>query len=331
MKYRRLGSTGLQVSEIGFGTWGIGGNVKGAIAYGPTDDAESRRALARAFENGVNFYDTADLYGYGHSEILLGKVFKKLRGKIVIASKVGFLTPESQSFTPKHIKQSIIASLKRLQTDYVDLYQLHNPPLDLLEQDERILATLDSIKKEGKIRAIGISVRSPEDGLKAVQKFDVSCLQVNFNMVDQRAFTNGLFGLCKERKVGLICRTPLCFGFLGDAYSESRPLDAQDHRRSWAPEQRKLWSEARLLFLSAIRDQKGTAAQTALRFCLSYRAISTVIPGMLTRREVDENILASTLGPLKKADLMKIQEIYRTHTFFLGKKEVPRHNVRVTA
>ena len=168
MKYRRLGATGLKVSEIGFGAWGIGGDVNGSVAYGPTDDNDSRRALQRAFELGITFYDTADFYGFGHSEELIGQALRDVRAQVVIATKVGLLDATGRyDFTRRHIKHSIEGSLRRLGTDYVDLYQLHSPPIDSL--DDGVLATLQLLQAEGKIRAFGISVRSPDEGLVAIE------------------------------------------------------------------------------------------------------------------------------------------------------------------
>src|SRR3989338_3843598 len=226
MNYRQLGATGLKVSEIGFGGWGIGGVANGAVAYGPTDDRESVDALQRAFDLGINFYDTSDVYGYGHSEALIGAVFKRVRTKVTIASKVGFLRADGpQDFSSRHIRTAIEQSLRRLQTDYIDLYQLHSPPIMLLESDVGIMHTLESLRKEGKIRALGISVRSPDDGLIAIRKFGFKCVQVNFSLLDQRAVENELMELCKARNVGLICRTPLCFGFLSGKYSAESVFD----------------------------------------------------------------------------------------------------------
>lgn len=321
MKYRTLGDTGLQVSEIGFGAWGIGGVANGAIAYGPTDDRESKLALRRAYDLGVNFYDTSSLYGYGHSERLIGEVLKDVRDKVVIATKVGFLDSDgTQDFSPKHIRQSLEASLKRLQTDYVDLYQLHSPPIDTLEQDSSILSALRSLEKEGSVRAIGISVRSPDDGLVAINGFGLNCIQVNFNLVDQRALGNGLFDLCRKRGVGVVVRTPLCFGLLTGRYSPESRFGPGDHRSSWSCAQMARWASAGSLFASALTENgEQTPAQIALRFCLSYPTVSTVIPGMLTKKEVEENVLASELGEFSGDELRKFEQIYWENTFFVGK------------
>ena len=149
MNYRKFGNTGLNVSEIGFGTWGIGGNSNGAIAYGPTEDEISLQALHKAFDQGVTFYDTADLYGFGHSEELLGKAFRKIRDKVIIASKVGCLDFESgQDFSVSHMRNALEGSLRRLQTDYIDLYQLHSPSMDLLANDGQIFSTMEKFKDD---------------------------------------------------------------------------------------------------------------------------------------------------------------------------------------
>ena len=136
MKYKPFGNTGIEVSEIGFGAWGIGGTPSDTRAYGPTDDKLSRSALHRAFEKGVTFYDTSPLYGYGHSEKLIGDTFKKLRHEIVISSKVGFVNFKGeQNFSPEYIRNSLESSLRRLKTKYIDIFQLHDPNISLLQEN----------------------------------------------------------------------------------------------------------------------------------------------------------------------------------------------------
>ena len=320
MHDRLLGSTGLTVSEIGFGAWGIGGVSNGAIGYGPTDDRESLRALRRAFELGMTFYDTAALYGYGHSERLIGTALKDVRARVVLASKVGFLNAEgSQDFSPDRIRTSLEGSLRRLQTDYLDLYQLHDPSLEVLERDDRIMETLQALKREGKIRAVGLTARSPDDALDAIRQFGVSCVQVNFNMLDQRARENGLMTRCLSAHVGLIIRTPLCFGFLTGGYSSESLFDSMDHRSRWPAEQRARWVEGHRVFAGTTQGP-ATAAQAALRFCLSYPAVSTVIPGMLAAQHVEENTVASQLGPLTQSERIAVEKIYTDHQFFVGRE-----------
>lgn len=322
MKYRKLGRTGIEVSEIGFGAWGIGGLSNGPTSYGKSDDDVSKRALNRAYDLGVTFYDTSDLYGYGHSETLLGEVFKNRRDKVVIASKVGFLEHNGpQDFSKKHIRDSIVGSLRRLKSDYLDLYQLHSPPLDSISADG-VAETLMSLKEEGKIKAYGISARSPDDAIIAVKRYGFAVIQVNFNLVDQRAVENGLLKVCEEEGVGVICRTPLCFGFLAGGFSKDTKFDPSDHRSTWPPEQIARWADAYKRFAAAVRKRSDPSyVQMALRFCLSYGSISSVIPGMLSAAEVEENTAASYLGPFSVAEMEKLNEIHRQNSFFVGKKQ----------
>ena len=321
MKYRELGKTGIKVSEVGFGTWGIGGISNGAIAYGATNDDESKLALRRAFDLGVNFYDTSDIYGFGHGEELIGETFKYFRHNIIIASKVGFLNFDGlHDFSSQHIRKTIEASLKRLQTDYIDVYQLHSPPIDLLKDDETVLSTLESLKQEGKIRVIGISVRSPDDGIVATNQFGFEVIQVNFSLVDQRALENGLLDICERKKIGVVIRTPLCYGFLTGKYTTTDLFDPQDHRRKLSRRQIEKWANAYKVFVESLSHvEQSTNAQIALRFCLSYSGVSTVIPGMLTREQVEENVASSQMGALSSEDLQRITTIYKKGYFFENK------------
>lgn len=322
MRYRPLGKTGLTVSEIGFGAWGIGGNSGDAVAYGPTDDAQSIRAVRRAFDLGVTFFDTADLYGFGHSEQVLARAIGDVRSQVVLASKAGMVSCDGrQDFSRKHLTTAIERTLDRLQTDYLDLYQLHSPAVDCLVRDREPLEVLESLRAAGKIRAWGISVRSPDEGLLALDSFEAPCLQVNFNLVDQRALAGGLLARCESDGVGVIARTPLCFGFLTGRYTASDAFDATDHRRRWSPEQIMRWTEACRLFADALTARTSqTHAQIALRFCLSHRGISTTIPGMLAESHVEENVPASDFGPLPDEDLASLAQVYTQNVFFMKPK-----------
>lgn len=319
MNYRQLGNTGIRVSEIGFGGWGIGGTPMDAKAYGPTDDNQSRNALFKALELGITFFDTAALYGYGHSEKLIGEVIKGARQRVIISSKVGYrnFTGE-QDFSPAYIRESLECSLKRLQTDHIDVYQLHDPTLALLESDARILETMESLKREGKIRAIGISVRSPDDSMSAIKLFSFETIQVNFNLVDMRALEFGLFDRCEKQGIGIIIRTPLCFGFLTGAYSSKSDYHARDHRSNWSPDQIERWGSAYKLFAAELAgNEELTNGQIALRFCLSFLPVSTVIPGMLTPEHVRENAMSSQLGPFPASVTERFTTIYKENQFFI--------------
>jgi aryl-alcohol dehydrogenase-like predicted oxidoreductase len=317
MNYRPLGKTGITVSEIGFGAWGIGGETAdGANSYGKTDDAESKRALERAFELGITLYDTSNIYGYGHSEELLGEVFRGRREKIVIASKVGFTKHNGpHDISPAYMRKCLEESLRRLRTDYVDVYQLHSPPLDLIERMPEALEELRKMKGEGKIRAIGISVKNPGDGVAAIEKCHFESVQVNFNMIDQRAWEAGVFDSAEKHGAGVIARTPLAFGFLTGLIKDLH-FDLRDHRSAWPERQLKLWAEAPEAF-APLREKNGwTPIQLALKFCVSFDAVSAVIPGILHPGEAEENAKISDLPRLTKEELAAAAEIYRTHEFF---------------
>ena len=290
-----------------------------AKAYGPTDDNESRNALYKALELGITFYDTAALYGYGHSEKLIGEVIKGTRQRVIISSKVGYKNFKGdQDFSPAYIRESLERSLKRLQTDYIDVYQLHDPPLELLESDASILETMESLKREGKIRAVGISVRSPDDSMSAIKLFSFETIQVNFNLVDMRALEFGLFDRCEKQGIGIIIRTPLCFGFLTGAYSSKSDYHARDHRSNWSPDQIERWGSAYKLFAAELAgNEELTNGQIALRFCLSFLPVSTVIPGMLTSEHVRENATSSQLGPFPASVIERFTNIYKEHQFFI--------------
>lgn len=324
MEYRELGNTGLKVSEIGFGAWGIGGD-----SYGYANDDESKRALLSAFDNGINFYDTSDAYGDGHSERLIGVALKNVRDKIIIATKVGLLTYSgrsmAQDFSAAHIKNAIEASLKRLKTDYIDVYQLHSPPLDILSNDESLRA-FEDLKNQGKVKVLGISVRAPIDGVTAIESGCFECVQVNFNMIDHRFIEEGLQELVSKKKIGIISRTPLCFGFLAGRISENTVFKPADHRSHWSKGQLKLWAESVKLFESLYKRRGWTPAQLALKFCLAFDSVSTVIPGMMNCKHVEENSASSDLGSLSKDEISIINQIYKTHNFFESKKCNINHN-----
>lgn len=312
MRYRALGRTGLDVSEIGFGAWGIGGATPGATSYGATSDAESRAALERAFELGVNFFDTSAIYGAGHSEELIGAVFAGRRSRIAIATKAGRRDYESEAdFTPAFLERSLDASLARLRTDHVDLFQLHNPPVARLRPDDPALEAARALQRSGRIRAFGLSVGDPEEARIAIEELGAPVVQLNLNLLDQRPLESGLLELAARRGVGVIARTPLCFGVLTGAVDEETIFPPDDHRSVWPREQIGRWVNASRAFVTAVAErERQTAAQVALRFCLSCAALSTAIPGMLTREQVEENAAASELGPLAEEDFAALQALY---------------------
>lgn len=320
MKYRKLGKTGISVSEIGFGTWGIGGITEGATSYGKTDDAESLRTLKSALEEGINFYDTSNIYGNGHAEELLAEAFRADRKKIVIATKVGFTKHSGpHDISAGYIRECLEGSLQRLKTDYVDLYQIHSIPIETAMGSSDWLPTLKVLKKEGKIRAIGYSVRNPEDSLIVMRELGVDVIQVNFNMTDQRALNLGVFEVARDQGVGIIARTPLSFGFLTGTITDIG-FDPEDHRSNWSKEQLIKWKEAPDLFSFVDLEKRYTPVQLALKFCLGFPEISTTIPGMTKVEQAKENAAASDLPPLEPEQIKAIMKVNRENIFFIPKE-----------
>ncbi len=317
MKYRPLGKTGIEVSEIGFGTWGIGGATPdGANSYGDTDDAESIRTLRHALELGITAYDTSNIYGYGHAEELMAQAFAGNRDKIVIIDKIGFVKHGGpHNIAPDYIRTCLEDSLRRLKTDYVDIYQLHSVPLDMVRATPEAVDTLKALKKEGKIRAIGYSVKGPAEAIVAIEEYGFEAVEVNFNMIDQRAIESGVFESAKAHGAGVIARTPFGFGFLTGTIKDLH-FAPNDHRSTWPEAQLKRWADAPALFAPVNKIPERTPAQFALQFCVGYDAVSTVIPGMLHPEEVDQNVRASDFPSLSAADLAEIQAIYKSHEFF---------------
>lgn len=313
MRTNSLGTTGLEVSEIGFGTWGLTGH-----AYGQVDEAESKHCLREAFDLGVNFYDTSDLYGAGRSEQLIGETLGDVRDKVVLASKGGTLPHTGfhmpQDFSPTYLRTALEATLHRLRTDWIDLYQLHSPTLADLEHSGAIEA-LEAFRREGKIRTWGISVRSPADGMACLERFSPPVIQVNFNLIDQRCLDVGLFAEASARQTGIIARTPLCFGFLSGSLSAEHSFAQGDHRANWPREQRACWASAPEFFTPFLGEGRSYV-QLALRYCLDMQGVSTVIPGMLHLPEVHEDISAAALSPLSREELGAIREIYLNNNFY---------------
>ncbi|MBN9089598.1 MAG: aldo/keto reductase [Reyranella sp.] len=320
MRYRALGCTGLSVSEIGFGAWGIGGRTSGTTSYGDTDDRTSLAALARALDCGITFFDTSAAYGNGHSETLIGQAFAGRRDKVMIATKAGYDSwDRPPDFSADAVAASVKKSLRRLCSDYIDLLQLHNPPAEAL-RDERLRGALARLQADGKIRAWGVSAKSPAEAIEALAEFGAPVIQANFNMMDVRALESGLLAEAERRGAGFIGRTPLCFGFLSGTIARGTVFPPGDHRLGWLQAQLDNWIEGAGDLLQAVGAAPGTAgAQAALRFCLAFPAVSTVIPGILKPEEADQNAAASTAGPLSAAAVDAVLAINRRRQFFVAR------------
>lgn len=295
------------VCPIGFGCWGIGGHRQDSPpAYGVTDDGESVRALECALERGVNFFDTSGLYGGGHSERLLGEV---TRGHdVILASKAGYADAVGgQCFALDYLEGALAASESRLGR--VDLFQVHDPPAPVLK-DDAFWEALLAWRQAGRFRYLGVSLRRPADAFEIVGRVPLDAAQLNFSLVDQRARLEGVLTACSQLTV--IARTPLGFGYLAGAQA----LSPVDHRLRFSAGQRELWESARGRF-SALLEGPSPAAK-ALRYCLSYPEVSVVIPGMLTREHVVENLGALTAPPLSLEARSAVEALYGELTLYAG-------------
>jgi aryl-alcohol dehydrogenase-like predicted oxidoreductase len=320
MRYRLLGKSGLRVSEIGFGAWGIGGATPGPTSYGHTNDVTSCAALEKALDEGINFFDTSNVYGDGHSESLIGRVFCSRRSDVIIATKAGFADYASApDFSAAAIQKSVDSSLGRLNTDYIDLLQLHNPSAEFLREHPETLDLLARLQLDGMIRAIGVSVKSPAEAFQLLDLFPFQAVQANFNMLDIRAIECGLIEKLDTLGVGFIARTPMSFGFLSGTLTGEEEFPPEDHRSRWPREQIRLWADgARDLHACCIESIDTPAHKVALRFCLSYAVVSTTIAGMLNPEEVAVNAQASGAGPLSQESCARIEALHKTRLFVVS-------------
>lgn len=313
MKKRKLGKTGIEISELGFGCWAIGGT-----SYGKTDDRESLKALACAFDRGIDFFDTADTYGHGHSESLVGETFKESskRAKVIIASKVGwdfYHGGGKRNFDPDYIQFACGESLKRLKTDYLDLYQLHNPKFDVIENGSAF-TVLEELKKQGKIRHWGVSIHLSDEGKAVIQK-GASTIQAIYNLLDQR-IKDELIPVCREQNVGLIAREPLYCGLLSGKYNGKTKFSKDDHRNRWMKD--KFLTDLKKIerMKSAFDHRNVPLKRTAIEFVLRNPAISVVIPGIKTVSHLEDHLRAVESPKLSAEEFDQIERLYQTDSLF---------------
>ncbi len=315
MKYRTLGRTGWKISEISFGAWAIGG------AWGNVDDAESLAALHAALDGGVNFFDTADVYGDGRSERLLARLKKERREKFYIATKAGRRLPQQtpEGYSRKNLTAWIERSLKNLDTDAIDLLQLHCPHPDVFYRPE-VFGILDDLVQAGKLRHYGVSVEKVEEALKAIEYPQVQSVQIIFNIFRQRP-ADLFFREAQRRKVGILARVPLASGMLSGKISRTSQFAQDDHRHfnrhGEAFDRGETFAGVDFdIALAAVEElkklapRKTTLAQMALRWILEFPAVTCSIPGAKRPDQVRENLAASVLPPLSQATLKKIHALY---------------------
>jgi aryl-alcohol dehydrogenase-like predicted oxidoreductase len=318
MRYRKLGGTGIEASEIGYGAWGIGGTQW----LGGSDD-ESAAALERAIELGVTFIDTALAYGDGHSERLVGKVAKQ---KIAIATKVppkNRLWPARPGigiesvFPYDYIVECANQSLKNLGVERIDLLQLHVWNPEWIGRDQWRRAFQD-LKKAGKVAAVGISINDhqPDSALEIIETGLIDSVQVIYNIFDQSPESR-LFAVARKKNVGVIARVPLDEGSLTGTIGEDTKFEPSDFRNHYFRGDRKKQVVERVNALERdLGANQGPLPEVALRFCLSHPAVSTVIPGMRTRRHVEANCAASDKGPLSEKTLAILKKHSWSRNFY---------------
>jgi aryl-alcohol dehydrogenase-like predicted oxidoreductase len=318
MEYRELGRTGWSVSTISFGAWAIGGT------WGPVDDKESMAALHRALDLGVNFFDTADVYGDGLSERLLARLRKERREKFYIATKAGRrLDPHIASgYNRQNLTSFVDRSLKNLGVEALDLLQLHCPPTEVFYMPE-VFNVLDDLTKAGKVRHYGVSVEKVEEALKAIEYPAVQSVQIIFNVFRQRP-AELFFKEAQRRRVGILARVPLASGLLTGKFTRTSTFDPDDHRaynrHGESFDRGETFSgldyDIGLQAVDALRPlvrPSQTMAELALRWILMFPAVTCAIPGAKRPKQVEDNVRAADLPPLSEQTMAGIGKVYNQH------------------
>jgi aryl-alcohol dehydrogenase-like predicted oxidoreductase len=309
MKYRNLGKTGLRISVVGLGTMVHAGH------FGAMKDSESQSAIETALDLGVNFIDTSDAYGAGYSEALLGNVLKGTRDKVILATKGGnvMVGPNrgKRIFEPDYISRVMDESLKRLRTDYIDLYQLHNPSVDVIERGE-VWSVLERAKQTGKIRHYGVSINTMEEGVAAVKDGRAETIQVEYSLLAQEP-NETIFPLAEKAQVGIIARMPLKRGILTGkmTMADEARFQGEDVRaRSFKGEAfaKELAKADQLKFL--VHGPVKSLGQAAIAFCIAHPAVSVVIPGARNAEQMRENAAGADID-ISAADLERVAALWR--------------------
>jgi aryl-alcohol dehydrogenase-like predicted oxidoreductase len=323
MKYRKLGKSGIKVSEIGFGAWTIGLDWWGK----KIDNDESIRILKRAYDLGINFYETADMYGNGKSEKLIGQAFKYMRNEVVYSTKWGYdmynveqighneITQKHND--PAYLEYALQQSMKRLQTDYIDVYSLHNPKMHTIK-DDNLFHSLDNLTQSGKIKSHGIALGPAigwrDEGLLAMEKRNITCLQTVYNILEQdpgRVFLNA----ARNNNVGVMVRVPDASGVLTGKVNEKTVFDKNDHRNS----RKKEWilqSMQKIEKIRPIAEAKGwNMSQLAIKFILTQKEVSVVLPTIVDVKEVEMFAEMSDGNYLSESEIVYITDLYKNNFY----------------
>ncbi|MDQ4075516.1 MAG: aldo/keto reductase [Chloroflexota bacterium] len=306
---RTLGKSGIQVTELGMGLWAAGGDE-----WGTTDDEQILQAIDFALDSGVNFFDTSDVYGMGHSEKLLGRAMQGRRDQFVVATKIGW-----RNFDDEHGRSAydtvdkliagVESNLRRLQTDYIDVMQSH---IDFRDPTMEIfLEGFQTLQQQGKIRAYGVSTSDFEYLKQFNHDGNCSTLQIDYSILNRTPEAE-IFPYCQEHNIGVIVRGALAMGILTGKFTPDTHFEEGDFRQNWQnnPEERRIFLNdlEKVEQLHPLAEGR-TLTQLALQFTLSHPAVSTTIPGAKNVRQMRENIRAATLPPLAEEELRQIDEI----------------------
>jgi aryl-alcohol dehydrogenase-like predicted oxidoreductase len=322
MKYRKLGKSGIKVSEIGFGAWTIGLDWWGK----KIDDDEAIRMLKRAYDLGINFYETADMYGKGKSEKLIAQAFKDMRDEVIYSTKWGYDMYNAEQVGHSELPQkhdteflqfALEQSLNRLQTDYIDIYSLHNPKMDAIRNDT-LFAALDDLVKKGTIKshgaALGPAIGWKDEGLEAIRSRDISCLQTVYNILEQdpgRDFVRE----AERHNVGIMVRVPDASGLLTGKVTAEAKFDKNDHR-SFRKKEFIQEAMKKIENIKPIANSKGwNITELAIKFILSQKQISVVLPTMVSIEEIEMFASLSDGEYLNSAESAKVEEMYERNFY----------------
>jgi aryl-alcohol dehydrogenase-like predicted oxidoreductase len=324
MKYRKLGRSGIKVSEIGFGTWTIGLDWWGK----KIDDDEAIRMLKHAYDLGINFYETADMYGNGKSEKIVSQAFKDMRDEVVYSTKWGYDIYDAiqighnelpQKHNPEFLKYALQQSLNRLQTDYIDVYSLHNPKMDAIKNDS-LFISLDKLVQSTKIKshgvALGPAIGWKDEGLLAIEKRNITCLQTVYNVLEQdpgRAFLNAVRK--NNNDVGIMVRVPDASGVLTGKVNEKTAFGKNDHRSN----RKKEWileAMQKVEKMKPIANARGwSISQLAIKFILSQKEISIVLPTVIDVGEIESFAEMADGNYLNENEMAEIADLYNNNFY----------------
>jgi aryl-alcohol dehydrogenase-like predicted oxidoreductase len=322
MKYRTLGKSGIKVSEIGFGAWTIALDWWGKRI----DDDEAIKMLKRAYDLGINFYETADIYGKGKSEKLIAQVFKDMRNEVIYSTKWGYDMYSAkqvghselpQKHNEEFLQFALDQSLRRLQTDYIDVYSLHNPKMDAIRSD-KLFATLDDLAKKGTIKshgvALGPAIGWKDEGMETIEKRNITCLQTVYNILEQdpgRDFMKA----AERHNIGITVRVPDASGLLTGKVSTNTKFDKNDHR-SFRKQEFIVEAMQKIENMKPSASSKGwNITELAIKFILSQKQISLVLPTMINVEEIEMFTSLSDGNYLKSNEVARMEEMYEKNFY----------------